>query len=216
MLLIRNNDQKHKVCGCKDHLSALKYYTENLDLPKESAARLKTIIRVWLLCYTFYMKDFKVSIRACESWETEHWYREWGAGGNLTMNSPWKNLQSVNQPAHRLQRASAGNTESVMLSVPLQTCNEISGQSDWIILMVFSRSVPRALTPLTDKARLWKKISLSEGCTNTIWRWSIYTGLWGVLHEWPHQRGSPDRINLEMCSFQLLFSIFLMDLFKKV
>lgn len=131
------------------------------------------------MCYTCYMKDLKVGIRECESWETEHWYREWGAEGNLTMNSPWKNLQSVNQPTHRLQRASAGNTESLMLSVPLQTCNEISGQSDWIILMVFSRFVPRALTPLTDKAWLWKKISLTDGWTNTIWGWSIYTGLRG-------------------------------------
>lgn len=128
----------------------------------------------------------------CESWKTERWYREWGAEGNLTMNSPWKNLQSVNQPTHRLQRASAGNTESVMLSVPLQTSNKISGQSDWIILMVFSRLVPRALTPLTDKAWLWKKISLSDGCTNTIWGWSIYTGLWGVLNERPDRWGFPN------------------------
>lgn len=155
----------------------------------------------------FYMKDLKVGIGDCESWETEHWHRERGAEGNLTMNSPRKNLQSVNQPTHRLQRASAGNTESLMLSVPLQTCNEISGQSDWIILMVFSRFVPRALTPLTDKAWLWKKISLTDGCTYTIWRWSIYRGLWGSSLNGQTSGVSHIRINLAMCSFQALFSI---------
>lgn len=161
----------------------------------------------WLLCYTYYTKHFKVRIRECESWETEHWYREWGAEGNLTMNSPWKNLQSVNQPTHRLQRASAGNTESLMLSVLLQLCNEISGQSDWIILMVFSRFVPRALTPLTDKAWLWKKISLSDGHTNKIWGWSIYTGSWGSSQNGQTSGVSHIRINLAMCSFQSLLSI---------
>lgn len=102
------------------------------------------------------------------TWRTSKWYqRLWElrdtvpihrtrAEANLTMNSPWKNLRSVNQPADRLQRASAGNTESLMLCVPLQPFNEISGQSDWIILMVFSRFLPRALTILTDKARSWK------------------------------------------------------------
>lgn len=155
----------------------------------------------WLLCCTFNMKDFKVGTQEYESWETEHWYREWGAEGNLTMNSPWKNLQSVNQPTHRLQRASAGNTESLMLSITLQTCNEISGQSDWIILMLFSRFVPQAPTPLMDKARLWKKISLSDGCSNTIWGLSIYTGSWGSSMIGSTSGVSHRRINLAVCSF---------------
>lgn len=155
------------------------------------------------------MTDFKVGIGECVSWETEDWYKEWGAEGNSTMNSPWKNPRPVNQLTRRLQRTSAGNTESLMLSVPLQTCNEISGQSDWIILMVFSRLVPRALTPLTDKAWLWKKISLTDGCTNTIWGWSIYTWSWGSFSMNGYSSGvSYIRINLTGCSLQLHFLYF--------
>lgn len=117
------------------------------------------------------------------------------------MNSPWKNLQSVNQPTYRLQRVSAGNSESLMLSVPLQPCNEISGQSDGIILMVFSWFLPQALTPLTDKAWLWKKISLSDGFTKTIWGWSIYTGLQGSS-----LKGSGvSRIRINLAVFSPLF-----------
>ena len=117
-----------------------------------------------------------------------------GVEGNLTMNSPWKNLQSVNQPTCRLRRASAGNGESLMLSVPLQPCNEISGQSDGIILMVFSRFVPRALTPLTDKSLAMKENELKWW----IYKYSLRMVYWhrivggggvGILIERPEQQG---------------------------